>query len=98
MSYHPLLLGVQVQLEPAKATTIILEMFRKSGANVCIAAERLGVTERTLHRYIMRLGIKSKIGTIRERASLEGWLKSARWPDEKRKKDKRPKQKPEKTA
>ncbi len=77
--YRPIPLGADVQFAPAKATETILEAFRAAGANLKAAAENLGVTERTLHRYVDTLGIARQLEAIRERARREGWLKSARW-------------------
>jgi transcriptional regulator with GAF, ATPase, and Fis domain len=81
VSYHPTALGLTVLGDPALATEQILVALRKEGANIRAAASRLGVTERTLHRHILKLGIKKRVESLRAKAIKEGWLKSARWPD-----------------
>lgn len=78
--YRPVALGADVQFRPAEATATIIEAFRAAGANMRAAGERLGITERTLYRYVESLGISRQLDSIRERAQREGWHYSGRWP------------------
>lgn len=78
--YRKIALGSDVEFHPAEATRTIIEAFRSAGANLRATAESLGVTERTLHRYVEALGIGRQLEDMRERAKREGWHHGGRWP------------------
>lgn len=78
--YRKIPLGSDVDFHPAEATQTILAAFRNAGANLRATAESLGVTERTLHRYVEALGIGRQLEDMRERAKREGWHHTGRWP------------------
>jgi hypothetical protein len=84
VSYRPTRIGSLVVLEPREAVKQILQAYRDAGANMRDAAELIGVSERALHRYVIKLDLQSKLGTVRARAVREGWLNNARWPDKKK--------------
>ena len=73
MPYHLTELGLLVLSAPDRASERIMKAFRESGANIRKAASRLGVTERTLHRHIEKLGLSKQIESMRDRAHKEGW-------------------------
>lgn len=81
MSYPPHELSLRIRLEPDKVRDVIVAAFEASGANLKSAAARLGVEERTIHRYVVALKLQRTLEAIRVRARREGWLKSARWPE-----------------
>jgi hypothetical protein len=83
VTYRATDLGSQVALHPTEASAIILKAYRDAGANLRAAAEILGTSERSVHRYVERLRLTAQINALRARARHEGWLKSGRWPEKK---------------
>lgn len=79
MSYHPTDLGLRVLLEPGPATETILGALRAEGVNIRAAAKRLGVTERSLHRYLVKLKIAKRVDEMRDEAKDGGWLRHDGW-------------------
>lgn len=77
MSYRPTDMGARVQLRPDLAKQMILTAFKNGGANARNAAEALGVTERTFHRHVDKLGLAAELEKIRTSATKQGWLKKA---------------------
>ncbi len=80
MSYRPTELGRDVEWQPARAAKTILKAFAKAGANAEAAAKALGLSTRTFHRHVDKLGIKAQVDAIRAKAIEEGWHQTDRWP------------------
>jgi hypothetical protein len=79
MSYHDTQLGLRIRLEPGPATETIMAALRAEGVNVRAAAKRLNVTERSLHRYLVKLGLSKRVDELRSKAQDEGWLRHGGW-------------------
>lgn len=62
-----------VSRDPDEARKTILRAYRSQGACLRDAAEELGITERTLHRWVQELKMRSELETLRNQALDEGW-------------------------
>lgn len=63
-----------IVVDRAAARAQILEAFRKAEASLKECAAQLGISGRTLSRYIARLGMSAMIKKRTQDALAEGWL------------------------
>lgn len=73
MAYQKHPVGVLIDAAPKQATERILTEFRKAKCSQVLAAQRLGVAESTLIRWVERLGLAPKLAAIVKTAIREGW-------------------------
>lgn len=73
-------LGSDVAFRKKVAEEKIINAYRGAGANLHKAAGILGVTERTLHRYVDTLCLREKLKKITGEAMRGGWLDAKRRP------------------
>lgn len=67
MAFSPTLIGVLVHLEPKEAKERILAAYREVGGLAEPAAMNLGVTKRTLNRWIALLNLRNSVDRIRKK-------------------------------
>jgi hypothetical protein len=76
-----------IVIDPDEAKKRILAAYRSAGASLREAATYLAEeggkppTERTLHRWVDKLGLRGEMDEITKRAHKEGWLNEARRPE-----------------
>lgn len=68
MGYQQSELSLRVRLHPKEAAKQILDGFRRADGQTVRAAELLGVTDRTLDRWVARLGLRHQVEEIRRKA------------------------------
>ena len=65
MAYRQSDLGLMVRLKPEQARRQVLGAVRAAGGEVDDAAAALGVTRRTLDRYVRILDLSSEVNALR---------------------------------
>lgn len=78
--FRKLKLTALIQVDPKRAAEEILAAYRVAGASLKAAAEILGCTERTLHRWVDALDMREALEAATRKAVREGWLNKARRP------------------
>lgn len=73
MAYRRVGLTALIEVAPEEATTRIIEAYRQAQASLRDAAKLLGIHERTLERWVEKLGIGVTLAEIKETAKKEGW-------------------------
>lgn len=68
MAYRDTELGYLVRRKPREATRQIVEAYEREGFEIKAAAKVLEVTERTLSRWIVALGIDERLRKMRRDA------------------------------
>lgn len=63
---RPTMISVLIHEAPETAVEAILKAHRKTKGNTVHAARELGVSHRTLRRWIVQLGCQAKIDELRE--------------------------------
>ena len=73
MSFKETEMSLEVRANPERATGKIIKAYRKTGANLQAAALLLGTTERTIHRWVIRLKLTDELRRLKAAALKEGW-------------------------
>jgi len=73
MSFRETEMSLDVRANPGRAVGKIIKAYRKTGANLQAAAVLLGTTERTMHRWVIRLELTKELQRLKEAALKEGW-------------------------
>lgn len=58
MSYHPHQITVEIAANPARARRRVEKLIRKHRCDLRAVASELGVTYRSVHRYITKLDLR----------------------------------------
>ena len=78
--FRKLDMTARIQLDPKRASSDILAAYRVAGASLKAAADVLGCTERTLHRWVDTLDLRAELAKMTRAAVREGWLNKHRRP------------------
>lgn len=73
MAYVKHKIGMMVDIAPDAAKKKILKVYRDTGCNMSETAEMLVCNAKTLHRWIMKLGIRDEMKKLEEKSLAEGW-------------------------
>lgn len=69
-----------IEYDRAHARAWLIEAHESRGGNSTILASQMGVTARTMRRWIARLKIGPVLERMRRKARREGWAVGGRWP------------------
>lgn len=67
MSFHPREISFEIATDPASAKKRIAKLIEKHDGDLYAVADDLGVTYRTLHRYLTKLEIRPRLERVRKR-------------------------------
>ena len=56
-----------IEIDPKGAAATIVQAYKKAGASMRAAAALLGVTERTVHRWVDKLDLRPRLHKVAER-------------------------------
>lgn len=78
MGFRVINLGLRVKLHPEEAAREIREAVKAADSNIDAAADALGISHNTMHRYIDDLGLRQELEAMRAQATQEGWRRNRR--------------------
>ena len=73
MSFKETEMSLEVRANPERAKRRIIMEYRKTGANLNDVATRMETTERTIHRWVIRLKLTDELRRLKAAALKEGW-------------------------